>query len=274
MKDLYGKVVLITGASSGIGEAAALAFDAAGAKLALAARREDRLAALALRLRDAITIVADLGDPDQAVRMVDQAVDYYGKIDILVNNAAAIIVVPAEEVTEEDLLMAYRTNLVSPVKATQRAVHHMKKQGGGLVINIGSPGFMMGIPFYTPYVCSKAAFSAWTRTTQAELAESRIMTCEYFPGYIRTESRPESRIGEVDQDFLMEQKQNFLTRKFAGPKTPETVAKQLVRLALRPKPLKYSGFAVHLGAFISNISSFRLSIARQMTSTGRKKIKR
>jgi hypothetical protein len=70
----------------------------------------------------------------------------------------------------------------------------------------------------------------------------------------------------------MSAKQNFLTRKFAAPKTPEEVANQLVNLALKPKTLTYSGFGVHLGAYISNIASFRLSLARQMAETGRKKL--
>jgi NAD(P)-dependent dehydrogenase (short-subunit alcohol dehydrogenase family) len=272
-RKLHDKVVLVTGASSGIGMAAAEAFSVAGAKIAIAARRRDRLESLASRLGGAFVIEADLSETASAEKMVDLTVDHYGRIDILINNAASIIVVPAERVTPEDLLKAFRTNLLAPVAATKRAAEYMRKQGRGQVINVGSPGYMMGIPFYSPYVCSKAALSAWTRTLQAEWEGTGIIVSEYFPGYIKTDSRPESRIGEIDQDFLMEAKQNFLTRKFAGPKTPETVAKQLVKLAIHPKTIMYSGFSVKLGVFISNIPSFRLSIARQMARTGIRKIK-
>ncbi|MEI7662057.1 MAG: SDR family oxidoreductase, partial [Bacteroidota bacterium] len=133
------------------------------------------------------------------------------------------------------------------------------------------PGFMMGIPFYAPYVCSKAALSAWTRTIQAEWAGSGITVSEYFPGYISTDSLPDSRLGSIEQDFLMTTEQNFIARMFTKPKTPEHVARQLVRLVIKPKTLVYSDIGVQIGAFISNISGFRLAIARQMAKTARRK---
>ena len=229
---------------------------------------------MASRLQDAWVIVADLDNPLAAVRMIDETVEKYGRLDILINNAACIIVAPSEEVQREDLLKAFRTNLVAPVVAAQCALKYFRKQGNGHIINIGSPGFMMGIPFYSPYVCSKAALSAWTRTIQAEWAGTGIHVSEYFPGYIKTNSRPESRIGEVDQDFLMSEKQNFLTRIFVKPKMAESVAKDLIKLALKPRLLMHSGAGVKIGSFISNLPSFRLSIARQMAETAQRKMKK
>lgn len=269
MRGLKDKVVLITGASSGIGAAAALAFNAAGARVALASRRKERLKELAAQLNDTLVITVDLGEDAAARDMVRKVVAYYGRIDILVNNAASIIVSMADSVTSEDLLLAFKTNLTGPVAATQEAILNMRKQGSGHIINIGSPGFMLGIPFYAPYVCSKAAFSAWTRTIQAEWADSGIFVSEYFPGYIKTDSKPDSRIGEVEQDLLMTEKQNYISRLFTKPKTPEQVASQLVKLALTPKLLTYSGVSVQLGAWISNITTFRLSMAKQMAKTAR-----
>lgn len=271
MKNLTDKVVLITGASSGIGAETALAFNSAGAKVAIASRRKERLEKLASQMDDALVIAVDLADETAACEMVRKVVDHFGRIDILINNAANIIVSMADSVRSEDLLQAFRTNLTGPVAATQEAVKFMREQGGGHIINIGSPGFMMGIPLYAPYVCSKAAFSAWTRTIQAEWSGTEIFVSEYFPGYIKTDSRPDSRIGEVDQDLLMEEKQNFMAALFTKPKTPKDVALQLVKLAMYPSSLVYSGFSVHLGAWISNISGFRLSIAKQMAKTARKK---
>ncbi len=269
---LKDKVVLVTGASGGIGEAVALAFGREGAKVVLVSRRKEKLESIASRLQDAFVIQADLEDPLAAVRMIDETVVKYGRLDILVNNAACIIVVPSEEVQPEDLLKAFYTNLVAPVVAAQCALKYFRNQGSGHIINIGSPGFMMGIPFYSPYVCSKAALSAWTRTIQAEWAGTGIHISEYFPGYIKTDSRPESRIGEVEQDFLMSEKQNFLTRIFAEPKLAESVAKDIIKLALKPRLLMHSGAGVRIGSFISNLPSFRLSIARQMADTARRKM--
>jgi NAD(P)-dependent dehydrogenase (short-subunit alcohol dehydrogenase family) len=271
---LKDKVVLVTGASGGIGEAIALAFGNEGAKVVLVSRRKEKLEAIASRMQDAFVIEADLEDPLAAVRMIDETVMRYGRLDILVNNAACIIVASSEMVVPEDLLKAFRTNLIAPVVATQTALQYFRKQGTGHIINIGSPGFMMGIPFYSPYVCSKAALSAWTRTIQAEWAGTGIHISEYFPGYIKTDSRPESRIGEVEQDFLMSEKQNFLTRVFAKPKTAERVAKDIVKLTLKPKLLMHSGVGVKIGSFISNLPAFRLSIAREMAETAKRKLRK
>ena len=269
---LENKVVLITGASSGIGAAAAIAFDKARAKVALAARRIDKLEEISKLLRDALVLRTDISVEAQAIKMVEDTVAHYGMIDILINNAACIIVSPAETVLPEDMLKALRTNLIGPIVATQRAAKHMRNHGGGHIINVGSPGFMMGIPFYSPYVCSKAAFSAWTRTLQAEWANSKIIVSEYFPGYIKTDSKPESRIGDVEQDLLMKTGQNFISLMFTKPRTAEDVAHDLVRLAIKPKTLVYSGFTVRLGAWIANFAGFRLKLAKEMAQTARMKM--
>ena len=266
------KVVLITGASGGIGGATAKAFDRKGAKVCIAARRKDILEKLAGQLHDPLILRVDLSEESQVEGMIRQVMDAFGRIDILINNAASIIVSPAESVTSGDMIKAFKTNLIAPIIAIQQVLPYMKKQGKGHIINIGSPGFMMGIPFYAPYVCSKAALSAFTRTIQSEWAGTEIIVSEYFPGYIKTNSVPESRVGEIDQDLLMSPKQNFLTRTFAKPKTPEDVADQLVKLAERPKILAYSSFSIKLGAYISNIPSFRLSIAKEMARVARAKL--
>ena len=266
-------MILVTGASSGIGAATVLALDAAGAKIALVARRKENLDALAAKMNQPLVIAMDLCDETSAREMVRKVVAHFGRIDVLVNNAARIIVAKSDTVATADLLSAFSTNLIVPVAATQEAIGFMRKQGGGHIINIGSPGFMMGIPFYAPYVCSKAAFSAWTRTIQAEWAGTEIVVSEYFPGYIKTDSRPDSRLGNVEQDFLMAGKQNFIAGLFTKPKTPEDVARHLVNLILKPKTLVYSDISVKIGAFISNFPGFRLNIARQLANNARRKMK-
>ncbi|MDP1621189.1 MAG: SDR family oxidoreductase [Bacteroidales bacterium] len=268
---LIRKVILITGASSGIGAATALVLDAAGARVALVARTRQKLDALASRMHDPLIIEADLSEETNAREMVRKVVSQFGRIDVLINNAASIIVAKSDTVKQSDMLTAFRTNLLAPVAATQEAIFFMRSQGGGHIINIGSPGFMMGIPFYAPYVCSKAAFSAWTRTIQAEWAGTEIMVSEYFPGYIKTDSLPESRLGSIDQDFLMAETQNILARMFTKPKTPDDVARHITNLILKPKTLVYSDISVRIGAFISNFTEFRLNLARQLAKNGRRK---
>lgn len=267
------KVVLITGASGGLGAAIARVFGREGAKVVLVSRNKEKLDQLATLIPGALVIPADLEDPSEAESMIRETISHFGRLDILINNAASIIVDYSENVKSEDLIRAFRTNLVAPVIAAQCAFLHFRERGSGQIINIGSPGFMMGIPFYSPYVCSKAALSAWTRTIQAEWAGTGIHISEYFPGYIKTDSSPVSRIGKVEQDFLMSEKQNLLTKIFAKPKTPESVAKDILKLALKPRLLMHSGAGVKIGSFISNLPSFRLSIAKQMAATARKKMK-
>ncbi|MCX6285786.1 MAG: SDR family NAD(P)-dependent oxidoreductase [Bacteroidetes bacterium] len=269
--DLRDKVVIITGASAGIGRATALAFNRSGAKIVLVARRAEILREIASTMHDPLVLHADLSKEEDCRMVIMQTISRFGRIDILINNAASIIVSPSEKVNRDDLIQAFTTNLLGPVTATQAVIPHMISQGGGHIINVGSPGFMMGIPYYSPYVCSKAAFSAWTRTIQAEWEGSCIRVSEYFPGYIKTNSKPESRLGDVEQDFLMNSKQNLMTRLFAKPKDPDDVAQQLVALAIKPKTLAYSDFSTRIGAFISNISPFRLAIASQMARTARNK---
>lgn len=271
MTGIDNKTVIITGASGGIGHATAKAFSNSGARVVLVSRRRGILEELAGQMKDAFVIQADLSEEEDCRKMIDLTLSHYGRIDILINNAASIIVSSSESVGRKDLLRAFSTNLLGPVTATQEVIPHMLKQGGGHIINIGSPGYMMGIPYYSPYVCSKAAFSAWTRTIQSEWKGSNIIVSEYFPGYIKTDSKPESRMGDVDQDLLMNTEQNFITRLFAKPQDPDDVARQLVKLAMKPRILVYSDFSTRIGAFISNISSFRLSIAAQMAATVRKK---
>jgi len=269
---LEGKVVLITGASMGIGKAAALAFDRAGARVALAARRENVLKEVAAGMKDPLVIKTDLADGAQARGMVERTVSYYGRIDILINNAAASIVSGSESVRREDLTRALAVNLLGPVAATQQALEYMLKQGGGHIINIGTPGFMIGVPFYTPYVCSKAALSAWTRAVQGEWAGTGIIVSEYLPGYTETGAFAESERGPLSMDLVMSRGRGFLAKYFSGSRTPEGVARDLGALAKRPRPLMYSSFMERLGAFVSNFPSIRIPVSRRMAETVRRKL--
>ncbi len=267
-----GAVVLITGASSGIGRAAAIAFDRAGAKVAMAARRKENLKDNAFRMKDALVLPTDLSDEKQAVAMVNKTVKHFGRIDVLINDAAAIIVSSADTVSTDDLMRSFKTNLIGPLQATNTAIRYMRKQGYGHIINVGSPGFMIGIPLYLPYVCSKAAMSGWTRTIQAEWAGTEIKVSEYFPGYIKTDSKAESKFGPVEQDTIIDPDQNFITRFFTKPKTPEGVARQLVGLVEKPKLLIYSSSLTSFGSWIANIPSRRLAIAMSIAQAGRKRL--
>jgi NAD(P)-dependent dehydrogenase (short-subunit alcohol dehydrogenase family) len=270
--DIKDRVVLITGASSGIGRAAAIEFDRAGCRVAMAARRENILRDLASGMKDALAVPTDLSDENQARAMVEKTVARFGRIDILINNAVTSIVAGSDRVRREDLSRAFATNLLGPVAATQQALTHMLAQGGGHIINIGTPGFMIGVPFYATYVCSKAAFSAWTRTIQGEWAGSGIIVSEYFPGYTQTGAVAESDAGPVPMDLVVNTGGSLLAKYFSGARTGADIARDLVELAKRPKPLAYSTFVERLGAFVSNFPFIRIPVARRMAETARRKL--
>jgi NAD(P)-dependent dehydrogenase (short-subunit alcohol dehydrogenase family) len=269
---LENAVVLVTGASSGIGKSIALKFDAEGAMVALAARRAEKLNETASKMKNPFVIPTDISDYTQAREMVVKTISNFGRIDILINNAAAIIVSRSDDLTPEDMLKAYRTNVIGPIIATNEAVSHMRKQGLGHIINVGSPGFMIGVPLYGPYVCSKAAMSAWTRTIQAEWRGTGIIVSEYFPGYIMTDSPAESSFGPIDQDAVIDRERNFITKFFTKPGTPEGVAAQIVNIARNPRILTYSSRTGSIGSWLSNITSLRIRIAAGMAKNIRKRL--
>ncbi|MFH1018101.1 MAG: SDR family oxidoreductase [Pseudomonadota bacterium] len=267
------KVVLITGATSGIGKAAALAFDRSGARLALAARRTDILSGLASSMRDALAVPTDLAEEDQVRAMVDRTVSHFGRLDVLINNAAQVHFARSSTISPEVLKRAFQVNVLGPLVAAQRAVAVMRRQGGGQIINVGSPGFFIGVPFLAPYMASKAALCGLTRTLQAEWEESGVILTEYLPGYILTESIPDSEFGRLGQDVFADPGQNALLRLLARPKPASAAADDLLNAVYHPRRVIYSGFGVRLGVWLSNLAAFRRSTGARMTRTFLKRLK-
>ncbi len=185
--EVRGAVVLVTGASSGIGRATALAFDRAGARVALAARRLARLEAIAAEMSDALVLRTDLSVDGAAETMVARTVERFGRLDVLVNNAGAAAPRPADRLTAASTRALLETNLVAAMVATRAAAEQMRRQGAGHVINVCSPAGFLGIPGMADYCASKAAMSGWTRALQAEWAGTGIAVTEYLPGLIATE---------------------------------------------------------------------------------------
>ncbi|HOD14742.1 MAG TPA: SDR family NAD(P)-dependent oxidoreductase [Spirochaetota bacterium] len=269
---LEGKVVLITGASTGIGRAAAIEFDRAGARVAIAARRKELLDEIASGMKDALVLKTDLADEKQARDMVDRTVKHFGRIDILINNAVLSIVESSDRIKREDLLRAFTVNLLGPVASSQQAYGYMKKQGGGHIINVGTPGFMIGVPFYASYACSKAAFSAWTRTIQGEWAHAGIVVSEYFPGYTETGAVAESAYGPIPMDLVMNKGKGFLARYFSGARNGDDIARDLLKLAIKPRPLMFSTFMERIAGFVANMPGIRIPVVKRMAETARRKM--
>ena len=183
--------VLITGASSGIGYDVARGFLEKGANVVLNGRNADKLSAAAESLghSDRVAMVpGDIGDRETGEAMVRVALERFGSVDVLVNNAGTFNLKPFLEVTEEDLNGYINGNLKGTYLTTQAVVRHMKQQGGGAIVNIGTvlvEHAMAGVPASAPLV-TKGGVHALTVSLAAELAADNIRVNLVAPGVVRT----------------------------------------------------------------------------------------
>ena len=196
--ELTDKVVIVTGASAGIGEATARRLAREGARLVLAARRTDRIQRLADELGEAVAVTTDLRDPAQVRALVAAATDAYGGIDVLVNNAGQGLHVPAMEIALEDLVAVTELNFYAPLVAMQAVVPIMRERGGGSIVNVSSGTTrMVPVPIGTAgYASTKAALNMLSRVARAELAGEGIAVSVVYPFVTATEFHDALRAGE------------------------------------------------------------------------------
>ena len=194
---LDGKVVLITGASSGIGEATARLVAEQGALPVLSARRTDRLEALAQELAGALAIPADVRDPDQVHHLVDMTVERLGRVDVLVNNAGQGLHLPLEEVSLNDLVAITELNFYAPLVAMQAVVPVMRARGGGAIINVSSGTSRMVLPGVGAYAATKAALNMLSLVAREEFAPDGIVVSLVYPSVTATEFHKKLRAGAM-----------------------------------------------------------------------------
>jgi len=189
--DLTGKVALVTGASRGIGEAIALAYVQAGAKVVLASRKQADLDILAQRIKDAggeaLPLAAHTGDLTAVTTLVEKATAAFGGIDIVVNNAATNphfgSILTADDGHWDKIL---DVNVKGYFRVVKACVESMKARGGGKVINMASVAGLEPEPMMGVYSVSKAAVLMLTRVLAAELAEFNIQVNAIAPGFVKT----------------------------------------------------------------------------------------
>src|SRR5438477_2406633 len=205
--DLRGKVVLITGGSRGLGLEMARQFGAQGCPVILCARDRDELARAAQDL-EARGIVethmfeCDITDRSQVEQMVAAAVERFGHIDVLVNNAGVIQVGPIEQMTVEDFESAMSVMFWGTLYATLAALPHMRQRGEGRIVNVTSIGGKVSIPHLVPYSCAKFAAVALSEGLRAELASSGIRVITIVPGLMRTGSHLNAKFkGKHEEEF-------------------------------------------------------------------------
>ncbi len=179
------KVVLITGASSGMGREAALQLAAQGHRVYAGARRLDRMADLA---EHGITPVElDVSKSEDNERTVKQVIDSEGRVDVLINNAGFGLYGPVEDVSLEDARYQFEVNLFGLAHLTQLVLPHMREQGGGRIVNISSMGGRVFTPFGAWYHATKHALEGWSDCLRFETKPFNIDVVLIEPGGVRTE---------------------------------------------------------------------------------------
>jgi NADP-dependent 3-hydroxy acid dehydrogenase YdfG len=194
-KNIQGKVVVITGASSGLGEATARHLSAQGATVVLGARRVDRIDALAKELvqagGQALALATDVTDPEQVKALVDAAVQAYGRIDVMLNNAGLMPHSPLERLKIADWDRTIDVNIKGVLYGIAAALPHMRRQKSGQVINVSSvAGHKVGIG-NAVYSATKTAVRVISEGLRQEVKPYNIRTTIISPGAIATEL-PES----------------------------------------------------------------------------------
>ena len=192
--DFSGKTALITGSSRGVGQATARLFAKAGARVCVhyrSSRREAEETVASLPGQGHAVLSADVADPREARDLVDGAVEALGRLDILVNNAGIFLPHPVDgSISFEEWLETFHrtihTNLIGPAAAAFQAVQHMRRQGGGTIVNVGSRGAYRGEAGQIGYGAAKAGLHSLSQSLAREVGGDKITVHAVAPGFIET----------------------------------------------------------------------------------------
>ncbi|MEM6292939.1 MAG: SDR family oxidoreductase [Myxococcota bacterium] len=217
-----GQTVIITGASAGIGEACARQFGRAGAAVVLAARGAERLEALADALRsegvDALAVPSDVSKPDDCAALVERAVEHFGQIDGLVNNAGANMRGGIENYTAAELASVVQVNLTAPIVLTRLALPHLRTTGGA-VVNVASLAGRVPVTHEAVYSATKFGLRAFTIAMAEEVRDAGVRMSVVSPG-------------PVDTGFIMEDIDHVPDLVFSQPmSTSEEIASLVLACA-------------------------------------------
>uniref|UniRef100_A0A832H194 Glucose 1-dehydrogenase n=1 Tax=Oscillatoriales cyanobacterium SpSt-402 TaxID=2282168 RepID=A0A832H194_9CYAN len=198
-----GKVVIVTGGSSGIGRATAIAFAREGAKVVIAARRVNEGEATVKQIVEAggesIFVQTDVTQAKEVQALVDRTLEQYGRLDAAFNNAGSGKGIRLIDLTEEEWEQEIAVNLKSVWLCLKYQIPAMLKSGKGAIVNMGSQGAILGVPNYTAYGAAKGGAVALTRAAAAEYAAEGIRINAISPGAVETELWANAPAGMLEQ---------------------------------------------------------------------------
>lgn len=234
MGRLQDKVVVITGGNSGVGAATAELFAKEGAKVVISARREAQLNEVAEKIREAggevLPVVTDISNPEAADNLIAKAIETYGKLDVLVNNAGVLEegLKPIDKVRDEDIDRILNINTKGTMYCMRAATEKMKEAGGGSIVNVASVAGVLGCGG-AAYVSSKAAIVGLTRHTALRFAGQGIRCNAICPGSIVTPMVANANASNQDPDMFGQMMKHSDLR--VQPCMPEDVANILLFFA-------------------------------------------
>jgi NAD(P)-dependent dehydrogenase (short-subunit alcohol dehydrogenase family) len=228
-RNIKDSVIVITGASSGIGRATALLFAEQGAKVVLAARNEEALNEVATACGnlggEAVSCRCDVSNEEDVKKLAQRAMDEYGRIDVWVNNAAITLFGRFEETPPEDWRKVLETNLFGYVSGARAVLPHFREQQSGVLINVSSVIGKVAFPYVSAYTTSKFAIRGFAEALRMELRRTNIRVCTVYPASIDTP--------------LFQHGGNYYGKAAKPPPPvyrPELVAAAILACARRPRP--------------------------------------
>ena len=224
------KVVVVTGATAGIGRAAAAMFKARGAKVVCLARR---------RSEEFDSIQTDITDRDAVNAAVSEIVKKYGRIDVLVNNAGMGISGAAEDTDQAAVRKIFELNFFGALNMIQAVVPVMRSQGGGSIVNVSSVAAELAIPFQSFYSATKAALSSLSAALRNELRPFGIKVTAVLPGDVKTDftaSREKNAADDPAYGDRIAKSVAVMERDERNGMSPDVIAKLIVRGALEKNP--------------------------------------
>ena len=236
------KVWFITGAGRGMGVDIAKAALAAGNKVVATGRNTNKVVQALGESANLLVVKLDITKPSDAESAVKAAVDRFGRIDVLVNNAANFYAGYFEELTPEQMDQQLKTSLIGPMNVTRAVLPVMRRQRSGLIISISSTAGLVGFEFGTAYAASKFGLEGWMQSLQAEVEPFGIDTITVNPGFFRTEL-----LTEESTNFAKHKIEDYNERRvqqmqfwkgYNGQQSgdPAKLAHALIKIASEEKP--------------------------------------
>jgi short-subunit dehydrogenase len=232
--ELQNKVAIVTGVSSGIGLATAKLLTQNGTRVALAARTRYKLEELSKELPNSLAIPTDMTEESQIKEMVAKVVNYYGRVDILINNAGRGYDSLIEKIDIESYHAIFDLDVVGPLIAMQAVIPIMREQGGGMIVNISSGTALMYLPNMGGYSSLKRALGGISLTAREELKEDNIVVSVFYP-YITSTDFEKNKLR--DDDIEWQEEHNHAYRP---PDSAEYVAKKIVEGIISEEAEVYS----------------------------------